>query len=206
MGLGKTIQTISFLSYLADVKNIWGPFLVVAPSSTLHQWRNEINKFCPELKVLPYWGSARDRKTVRKFWDPKRLFTRHGLFHVLVTSYHVFVADVKYFNKLQWQFMILDEAQAIKNAANLARQKGPQNPNPGGRNPNLNTQNPGGTGPGADLSNRQKKKLENEARAALNKQRALNEANAKAADAILAREPMVHARNTSKGSDAGEKK
>ncbi len=51
MGLGKTIQAIAFLAYLAEVKNIWGPFLVIAPNSTLHQWHQEVSKFCPGLKV-----------------------------------------------------------------------------------------------------------------------------------------------------------
>jgi len=70
MGLGKTVQSIAFLSYLSEVsvisllsfplthvdftqqvKNIWGPFLVLAPTSTLHNWQQEITKFCPLLKV-----------------------------------------------------------------------------------------------------------------------------------------------------------
>jgi DNA helicase INO80 len=62
MGLGKTIQTICFLAHLAEVQDIWGPFLVVAPSSTLHQWQQEIKKFAPKLNVLPYWGGQNERK------------------------------------------------------------------------------------------------------------------------------------------------
>lgn len=42
MGLGKTIQAIAFMAHLAEEKNIWGPFLVVAPASTLHNWDNEV--------------------------------------------------------------------------------------------------------------------------------------------------------------------
>jgi len=69
MGLGKTVQSISVMAYLAEQHNIWGPFLVIAPASTLHNWQQEIAKFVPNLKVLPYWGSAKDRKILRKFWD-----------------------------------------------------------------------------------------------------------------------------------------
>lgn len=118
MGLGKTVQSISVMAYLAEVHNIWGPFLVVAPASTLHNWQQEITKFVPEFKVLPYWGSNKDRKVLRKFWDRKQLrYTKDSPFHVLVTSYQLIVADAQYFNRIKWQYMILDEAQAIKSSS-----------------------------------------------------------------------------------------
>lgn len=97
MGLGKTIQSISVMAYLAEFHNIWGPFLVIAPSSTLHNWQQEITKFVPDIKVLPYWGSAKDRKILRKFWDRKHItYTRESEFHVLVTSYQLVVLDAQY--------------------------------------------------------------------------------------------------------------
>ena len=55
MGLGKTIQAIAFLGHLAEEKNIWGPYLIISPSSTLHNWIHEFEKFLPMLKVIPYW-------------------------------------------------------------------------------------------------------------------------------------------------------
>ncbi|OBA17963.1 hypothetical protein METBIDRAFT_47628 [Metschnikowia bicuspidata var. bicuspidata NRRL YB-4993] len=117
MGLGKTVQSISVLSYLAEAHNIWGPFLVVTPASTLHNWQQEISKFVPGFKVLPYWGSTKDRKILRKFWDRKSLrYGKDAPFHVLVTSYQLVVADAAYFQKMKWQYMILDEAQAIKSS------------------------------------------------------------------------------------------
>ncbi|XXQ37934.1 Chromatin-remodeling ATPase INO80 [Plasmodiophora brassicae] len=116
MGLGKTIQAICLLAHLAEVKNIWGPFLVVAPNSTLHQWKQELNKFCPLLTVIPYWGTQKDRTTIRKFWKPKALSQKDSPFHVCVTSYSTFVNDEKHFQRIKWQYMVLDEAQAIKNA------------------------------------------------------------------------------------------
>lgn len=118
MGLGKTVQSISVMAYLAEMHNIWGPFLVVAPASTLHNWQQEITKFVPEFKVLPYWGSNKDRKVLRKFWDRKQLrYTKDSPFHVLVTSYQLIVSDAQYFNRIKWQYMILDEAQAIKSSS-----------------------------------------------------------------------------------------
>ena len=117
MGLGKTVQSISVMAYLAEVHNIWGPFLVIAPASTLHNWQQEITRFVPDLKVLPYWGSAKDRKVLRKFWDRKHITYRKGSpFHVLVTSYQLVVMDTQYFQKIRWQYMVLDEAQAIKSS------------------------------------------------------------------------------------------
>jgi DNA helicase INO80 len=53
MGLGKTVQSIGFLSHLAEEKDIWGPFLIVAPVSTLHNWQQEFRKFAPAFKVFP---------------------------------------------------------------------------------------------------------------------------------------------------------
>lgn len=117
MGLGKTVQSISVMAYLAEKHGIWGPFLVVAPASTLHNWQQEITKFVPSLKVLPYWGTGADRKVLRKFWDRKHItYTQDAPFHVLVTSYQLVVSDVNYFQKMKWQYMILDEAQAIKSS------------------------------------------------------------------------------------------
>lgn len=117
MGLGKTVQSISVMGYLAEKHNIWGPFLVVAPASTLHNWQQEISRFVPEVKCVPYWGNARDRKILRKSWDRKHItYTKDSPFHVVVTSYQFAVQDSQYFQKLKWQYMILDEAQAIKSS------------------------------------------------------------------------------------------
>ena len=118
MGLGKTVQSISVMSYLAENHNVWGPFLVIAPASTLHNWQQEITRFVPGLKALPYWGNAKDRKVLRKFWNRKHVtYTQDAPFHVLITSYQLVVQDEKYFQKIKWQYMILDEAQAIKSSS-----------------------------------------------------------------------------------------
>jgi DNA helicase INO80 len=62
MGLGKTIQAISLLAHITENQNVWGPFLIVAPATTLFNWKKEIEIFCPSLKVLPYWGTLNERK------------------------------------------------------------------------------------------------------------------------------------------------
>mmetsp|Transcript_1030 Transcript_1030/g.2512 ORF Transcript_1030/g.2512 Transcript_1030/m.2512 type:complete len:1250 (-) Transcript_1030:57-3806(-) len=119
MGLGKTIQAIALLAHLSSSRGIWGPFLVVCPSSTLHNWQAELSRFCPSLKVLPYWGGIKERKALRKYMNPRKAGNQESPFHVCVTSYQMVLTDEKVFQKLKWQYMILDEAQAIKNVATM---------------------------------------------------------------------------------------
>ncbi|CAG8630170.1 12610_t:CDS:10, partial [Ambispora leptoticha] len=118
MGLGKTVQSISLMAHLAETHNIWGPFLVIAPSSTLHNWQQEITRFVPALKPLPYWGNPKDRQTLRKFLNRKNLvYSKDAPFHVVITSYQLIVQDKSYFDRTKWQYMVLDEAQAIKSSS-----------------------------------------------------------------------------------------
>lgn len=119
MGLGKTIQAMAFLAHLAEDKNIWGPFLVVAPASVLNNWADEISRFCPDLKTLPYWGGLQERQILRKNINPKRLYRRDAGFHILITSYQLLVTDEKYLKRVRWQYMVLDEAQAIKSSNSI---------------------------------------------------------------------------------------
>jgi len=117
MGLGKTVQSISLMAYLAETNNIWGPFLIIAPASTLHNWQQEVTRFVPGFRVLPYWGNPKDRKTLRQFWTKKQLYGKEAPFHCVITSYQLIVTDVQYFQRVKWQYMVLDEAQAIKSSS-----------------------------------------------------------------------------------------
>ncbi len=123
MGLGKTVQSISLLAHLAERQNNWGPFLIVTPASTLHNWQQEFTKFLPALKVIPYWGSVADRKVLRStcmsYWTGKKPVTRDTPFHVMITSYQLIVSDEAFLQKVKWQYMILDEAQAIKSSQSI---------------------------------------------------------------------------------------
>ena len=65
MGLGKTLQTISLLAYLAANKGIWGPHLIIVPTSTMLNWECEFKRFCPAIKVLTYYGSAKERAVMK---------------------------------------------------------------------------------------------------------------------------------------------
>lgn len=102
MGLGKTIQAISFLTHLCANKNNWGPFLVICPNTTLYNWKNELTKFAPNLNVVPYWGSNNQRKIIKKYFDQRELGTESSKMHVTITSYNLAVIDFKSFHKVRW--------------------------------------------------------------------------------------------------------
>jgi SNF2 family DNA or RNA helicase len=109
MGLGKTIQTISMLAYLACERGIWGPHLIVVPTSIMMNWEMELKRWCPGLKVLTYFGNQKERKQKRIGWS------KPNSFHVCITSYKLVVQDHFAFKRKQWYYLILDEAQHIKN-------------------------------------------------------------------------------------------
>jgi len=69
------------------------------------------------FQVVPYWGNTQDRKILRKFWNQDNFQTEDASFHMVVTSYQLVIQDVRYFQKIRWHYMILDEAQAIKSTA-----------------------------------------------------------------------------------------
>lgn len=119
MGLGKTVQSIAFLCHIAEQYGVWGPFLIISPASTLHNWQQEMQRFVPSFNVVPYWGSPNERKILRQFWEQKDLHTKDASFHVVITSYQLVVSDYKYFNRIKWQYMVLDEAQAIKSSSSV---------------------------------------------------------------------------------------
>ncbi|XP_018648130.1 putative helicase [Schistosoma mansoni] len=109
MGLGKTIQTISLLAYLACERGVWGPHLIVVPTSVILNWEVEFKRWCPSFKILTYFGNMKERKCKRKGW------TKTNAFHVCITSYRLAIQDAIAFKRKKWKYLILDEAQNIKN-------------------------------------------------------------------------------------------
>ncbi|CAJ0941547.1 unnamed protein product, partial [Mesorhabditis belari] len=109
MGLGKTIQTIALLAHLACAKYNWGPHLIIVPTSVILNWEMEFKRWCPALKIFTYYGSAKERKLKRKGWS------KENAFHVCITSYKTVTTDIRIFKMKKWQYMVLDEAQNIKN-------------------------------------------------------------------------------------------
>ncbi|MBP6386187.1 MAG: DEAD/DEAH box helicase [Pseudarcicella sp.] len=103
MGLGKTVMTLALLQQQKE-RNLSIPSLVVMPTSLLYNWFIEAKKFAPHLKVLIYHGATRD-KNIQNFNDFDLVFISYGLVR----------SDVDLLNNFDFDYVILDESQTIKN-------------------------------------------------------------------------------------------
>ncbi|DBA71579.1 TPA: hypothetical protein ACH3X2_001044 [Trebouxia sp. C0005] len=112
MGLGKTVQTIGFLSHLRE-KNIYGPFMVVGPLSTLSNWVDEFKRWLPSMNVILYHGSKDERQKLRTKHMPHGPAT--DKFPVVVTSYEIVIADSKLLQRYKWKYVVVDEGHRLKN-------------------------------------------------------------------------------------------
>lgn len=109
MGLGKTIQTIALLAHLACAHEVWGPHLVIVPTSVILNWEMEFKKFLPGFKILSYYGTQEERRKKRHGW------LSEDTWNVCITSYQIVLQDQQVFKRRRWHYMILDEAHNIKN-------------------------------------------------------------------------------------------
>ncbi|XP_030904395.2 SWI/SNF-related matrix-associated actin-dependent regulator of chromatin subfamily A containing DEAD/H box 1-like [Melopsittacus undulatus] len=119
MGLGKTIQAIAFLAYLYQ-KGSTGPHLIVVPVSTLDNWTKEVNLWCPDLKVLLYYGSQEDRKRLRG-----EIIHKMVDFNVIITTYNCAISssdDRGLFRRLKLYYAIFDEGHMLKNMSSARYQ------------------------------------------------------------------------------------
>lgn len=110
MGLGKTIQVVAFLAYLLE-QGISGPFLVVAPLSTIKNWEKEFERFCPSITTCCYYGAPPARAKLR------RQFIKKGKLQipVFITSYEIVMQDARFLNKIEWKYVMVDEGHRLKN-------------------------------------------------------------------------------------------
>lgn len=116
MGLGKTLQTISFLGYLRYIEKKCGPFLVIAPKSTLNNWKREINNWTPEVNVFVLQGDKDERATMIK----DKLLACD--FDIVIASYEIVIKEKSSFKKFDWEYIVIDEAHRIKNEESLLSQ------------------------------------------------------------------------------------
>ena len=103
MGLGKTIQSLALLAS-APEKHL--PALIICPTSLIDNWAREAEKFTPDLKVLVISGN-----------DRRQLWKNAGLFDICIASYSLVRRDVELIKPIPFRYLILDEAQHIKNPA-----------------------------------------------------------------------------------------
>jgi len=132
MGLGKTIQTIALLestysqagkkkrtsdstgqlSLFDEMDSMFPASLVVAPTSLLHNWQNELKKFAPDLKAYIYAGNKRQKPDdIHDFFDE---------YNVIITSYGIVRSDCDYLAGYSFYYLILDESQFIKNPDSIS--------------------------------------------------------------------------------------
>jgi ATP-dependent DNA helicase len=114
MGLGKTVQTIGFLSHLRS-KGVFGPFLIVGPLSTLPNWVAEVQRWTPSIPVVLYHGSKDERAAVRAEQMGSPRAKAGEAFPIVVTSYEIVLADAKFLAGYKWKYIVVDEGHRLKN-------------------------------------------------------------------------------------------
>src|SRR5215207_550082 len=105
MGLGKTVQLLALLAHDADA----GPSLLVCPMSLVGNWHREAARFTPHLRVHVHHGKERARS--------KRFTDEVAAADLVITTYALAARDASDLRKVSWRRVVVDEAQAIKNAA-----------------------------------------------------------------------------------------
>jgi len=101
MGLGKTIQALAVLAE----RGARGPQIVIAPTSVVGNWRRETARFAPDLRAVVY-----------REGDRREILARLGPGDLLLASYGILVRDAEALSSIAWTTLVLDEAQAVKNA------------------------------------------------------------------------------------------
>ncbi|MFI0348824.1 MAG: DEAD/DEAH box helicase, partial [Chthoniobacterales bacterium] len=111
MGLGKTVQALAHLLVEKKSGRMQQPALIVAPTSLMFNWQMEAERFAPDLKVLLLHGALR-----------KNLFEEISSHDLILTTYPLIARDKEVLLKQNFHYLILDEAQYIKNAQTKAAQ------------------------------------------------------------------------------------
>jgi superfamily II DNA or RNA helicase len=104
MGLGKTVQALAHILKEKEDGRLQQPALIIAPTSLMHNWRREAEKFTPDLSVLIVHGAERSRH-----------FDHLAEYDIVLTTYPLLVRDFEVLEAQPWYLLILDEAQYIKN-------------------------------------------------------------------------------------------
>ncbi|WP_439581410.1 DEAD/DEAH box helicase [Dyadobacter bucti] len=103
MGLGKTLQIIAFILSQRK-KPVQNTNLIIVPTSLIFNWQAEVEKFAPTLKILTIYGAGRIREV-----------SDFDQYEIILTSYGTLLSDVNFLKKYTFNYIILDESQAIKN-------------------------------------------------------------------------------------------
>ncbi|XAR63042.1 DNA helicase [Bertholletia excelsa] len=108
MGLGKTVQVMALIAYLMEFKGNYGPHLIIVPNAVLVNWKSEFYNWLPSVSCIFYVGGKDQRS---------KLFSQEVSamkFNVLVTTYEFIMYDRSKLSKVDWKYIIIDEAQRMK--------------------------------------------------------------------------------------------
>ncbi|KAJ8749051.1 hypothetical protein K2173_013496 [Erythroxylum novogranatense] len=108
MGLGKTVQVMALIAYLMEFKGNYGPHLIIVPNAVLVNWKSEFHNWLPSVSCIFYVGGKDQRS---------KLFSQvvsAMKFNVLVTTYEFIMYDRSKLSKVDWKYIIIDEAQRMK--------------------------------------------------------------------------------------------
>ncbi|XP_061341259.1 ATP-dependent helicase BRM-like isoform X3 [Gastrolobium bilobum] len=107
MGLGKTVQVMALIAYLMEFKGNYGPHLIIVPNAVLVNWKSELYNWLPSVSCIFYVGGKDHRS---------KLFSQVSAlkFNVLVTTYEFIMYDRSKLSKIDWKYIIIDEAQRMK--------------------------------------------------------------------------------------------
>ena len=119
MGLGKTVQIVSTLVDISKTTGLRGPYLIIAPLSTLHHWQHEFENWS-DLNAIVYHGSPLAKEIIQRYEIVR--FKEDGLpdedrmmAEVVITNYETLMSDYDVFKKVQWRYLVLDEGHRLKN-------------------------------------------------------------------------------------------
>uniref|UniRef100_A0A671Y5M2 Chromodomain helicase DNA binding protein 8 n=1 Tax=Sparus aurata TaxID=8175 RepID=A0A671Y5M2_SPAAU len=118
MGLGKTIQSITLLSEIYNA-GIQGPFLVIAPLSTITNWEREFSTWT-NMNAIVYHGSLASRQMIQQYEmyckdEKEHLIPGAYKFDALITTFEMILSDCPELREISWRCVIIDEAHRLKN-------------------------------------------------------------------------------------------
>ncbi|KAK7394748.1 hypothetical protein VNO78_15285 [Psophocarpus tetragonolobus] len=108
MGLGKTVQVMALIAYLMEFKGNYGPHLIIVPNAVMVNWKSELYTWLPSVSCIFYAGGKDYRS---KLYSQEIMAMK---FNVLVTTYEFIMYDRARLSKIDWKYIIIDEAQRMK--------------------------------------------------------------------------------------------